>query len=196
MPLIHGKSKEAMHGNISTEMHAGKPQKQAVAIAYNMARKAAQKKMSGGGRCHACGGQINPKLEQSNMAMGGMMHEEQDQEHQPTPILGTGRYARGGRVTEEETEDFSPSGGYGEDESLEDTMDEHHDEPQMYAEGGGVDDEYDPHSINDSDGDNDDLVYSPEVSAEDFENREEEGDMDGSRNKFLRAYMIHRKMRK
>lgn len=39
MPLIHGKSKEAISQNIRTEMHAGKPQKQAVAIAYSEAGK-------------------------------------------------------------------------------------------------------------------------------------------------------------
>ena len=34
MPLDHGKSKEAFSRNVATEMKAGKPQKQAVAIAY------------------------------------------------------------------------------------------------------------------------------------------------------------------
>lgn len=40
MPLIKGKSKEAVSKNIKTEMAAGHPQKQAVAIALNTARKA------------------------------------------------------------------------------------------------------------------------------------------------------------
>jgi len=39
MPLVQGKSKEAISKNIKTEMKAGKPQKQAVAIALNTARK-------------------------------------------------------------------------------------------------------------------------------------------------------------
>src|SRR5271166_6477227 len=34
MPLQSGKSREAFSHNVSTEMKAGKPQKQAVAIAY------------------------------------------------------------------------------------------------------------------------------------------------------------------
>ena len=38
MPLVKGKSKSAMSQNIKTEMEAGKPQKQAVAIAYSDAR--------------------------------------------------------------------------------------------------------------------------------------------------------------
>lgn len=43
MPLDKGKSKKAISRNIETEMHAGKPQKQAVAIALNVARKAGAK---------------------------------------------------------------------------------------------------------------------------------------------------------
>ncbi len=38
MPLKKGKSKEAFSQNIKTEIAAGKPQKQAVAIAYSEAR--------------------------------------------------------------------------------------------------------------------------------------------------------------
>lgn len=43
MPLNKGKSKKAVSENIKTEMAAGKPQKQAVAIALNTARKAGAK---------------------------------------------------------------------------------------------------------------------------------------------------------
>lgn len=35
MPLEHGKSKAAFSHNVKAEMAAGKPQKQAVAIAYS-----------------------------------------------------------------------------------------------------------------------------------------------------------------
>ena len=40
MPLKKSPSKKAFSSNIRTEMDAGKPQKQAVAIAYSVKRKA------------------------------------------------------------------------------------------------------------------------------------------------------------
>jgi hypothetical protein len=46
MPLIKSKSKEAFSKNIKAEIAAGKPQKQAVAIAYSVKRSA--KKAKGG----------------------------------------------------------------------------------------------------------------------------------------------------
>jgi hypothetical protein len=47
MPLVKGKSEKAFKKNVETEMHAGKPQNQSLAIAYSMKRKA--KKMAQGG---------------------------------------------------------------------------------------------------------------------------------------------------
>jgi hypothetical protein len=44
MPLIEGKSKAAFGHNIGAELKAGKPQKQAVAIAYSEKAKAEGKK--------------------------------------------------------------------------------------------------------------------------------------------------------
>jgi hypothetical protein len=44
MPLKSGKSKAAFKSNIKAEIAAGKPQKQAVAIAYAVKRKGKKKK--------------------------------------------------------------------------------------------------------------------------------------------------------
>ena len=43
MPLKKSASKKAVSGNIKTEMEAGKPQKQAVAIALEVQRRAKKK---------------------------------------------------------------------------------------------------------------------------------------------------------
>lgn len=48
MPLIKSKSPKAFEKNLKAEMHAGKPQDQALAIAYSVKRKA--KKMAEGGK--------------------------------------------------------------------------------------------------------------------------------------------------
>ena len=44
MPLVKSGSKKAFRENIKAEVHAGKPIKQAVAIAYSTKRKAEGKK--------------------------------------------------------------------------------------------------------------------------------------------------------
>ena len=44
MPLNKSTSKKAFSQNVAAEMNAGRPQKQAVAIAYSVKRKAAGKK--------------------------------------------------------------------------------------------------------------------------------------------------------
>ena len=43
MPLIKSSSKKALSKNIATEVRAGKPVKQAVAISYSVKRKAQSK---------------------------------------------------------------------------------------------------------------------------------------------------------
>lgn len=46
MPLAKGSSKKVISKNIATEMRAGKPQKQAVAISYSKAGKSRKGKKS------------------------------------------------------------------------------------------------------------------------------------------------------
>ena len=43
MPLVKSTSKTAFRKNIKAEIEAGKPQKQAVAVAYSVKRQAAKK---------------------------------------------------------------------------------------------------------------------------------------------------------
>lgn len=43
MPLVKSKSEKAFSKNVKAEMKAGKPQKQAVAIAYSVKRQAQKK---------------------------------------------------------------------------------------------------------------------------------------------------------
>jgi hypothetical protein len=75
MPLKPGKSPQAFSSNVRTEMKAGKPQKQALAIAYSMKRRP---------KGYAKGGRVeNPELDMSEspepMGMEQMAeHDEMD----------------------------------------------------------------------------------------------------------------------
>jgi hypothetical protein len=68
MPLKQGKSEKAFQQNIKTEMHAGKPQKQALAIAYSVKRK----NMAKGGGLYA---NIHAKQERIKHGSGEHMRK-------------------------------------------------------------------------------------------------------------------------
>jgi len=74
MPLMQGKSPKAFSHNIKAEMKAGKPQNQALAIAYAVKRKN-MKKM-------AAGGEVSPHKEMikeilmKKMNKGGMCYSD------------------------------------------------------------------------------------------------------------------------
>lgn len=77
MPLSFGKSQKSFEKNIKTEMAAGKPQKQSLAIAYSMKRKAEQHKAHGGSVEHcAHGGPM--ECHEGCYAEGGMTTEYAD----------------------------------------------------------------------------------------------------------------------
>ena len=64
MPLMHGKSQQAFHENVKREIAAGRPQKQAVAIAYAVQRKAS-------GNFEPSGSDVDP-----HAALGGAKQDE------------------------------------------------------------------------------------------------------------------------
>lgn len=118
MPLITGKSKNAFSKNIETEMNAGKPQKQAVAIAYAKKRKA-------------------EKL--GKMWRGGELEEPLvvEQESAPIPPI---------EESEAEVEKEAKDAGYHEhDEFCVEGCDL--DDPEYYSDGGEVSEEKSQSSI-------------------------------------------------
>ncbi len=111
MPLMKGKSEKAFSHNVSAEMHAGKPQKQSLAIAYSLKRKAA-KKMAHGGEVD----EVNEKLHP----------EHEPMEHEPMMsrkksiaeiLMDKHGYAKGGEV-----EDIEPLEH--EEEGIDDAMED------------------------------------------------------------------------
>ena len=67
MPLIKRKSQKAFEHNVKAEMHAGKPQNQALAISYSVKRKAKK----------ASGGMVESGSKDMNMAHGGKAFSSQ-----------------------------------------------------------------------------------------------------------------------
>lgn len=123
MPLMSGKSKQAFSTNVRTEMNAGKPQNQALAIAYNV-RKHNKKK-------YAKGGEVNPKLEAA--------HDEHEGSamHLVEKLRAKKAMAHGGMVDEGMNDEDEHELDMWDEES-EDSLSQDH-----FADGGEV--EMDPH---------------------------------------------------
>jgi hypothetical protein len=73
MPLMKRKSEKAFKHNIEAEMHSGKPQKQALAIAYSVKRRAKK----------ASGGAVQSGSRDMNMAEGGSISASNEKRPMP-----------------------------------------------------------------------------------------------------------------
>jgi hypothetical protein len=132
MPLSQGKSKKSFEKNLKTELGAGKPKAQSLAIAYNIQRKNKVKK--------AQGGLISAKDEIE------ATEDNQDKAHidmEPSKASGSEDEIRAiyGELPEEDAEAADW------DESIADTIRRRQSEKEMYAEGGsvaGVEDDEEP----------------------------------------------------
>jgi hypothetical protein len=142
VPLIKGKSKKSFGKNVETEMDAGKPQKQALAIAYAMKKKA--KKYSEGGQItdnyqDACSEDcVQPcAVHQSNRQEGGFEDHEGDIKHPNSSAMSEderklnqhgeheegrqgneGRYAEGGEALGLDDKPRRPAIDYSKSEKL------------------------------------------------------------------------------
>lgn len=90
MPLIQSKTNKAFEKNVKTERHSGKPEAQALAIAYSLKRRAAKK------------------------AQGGMVEDDEDQTPEQIEMEAK---SEGEPLSQELDETRSPD--HGEDESPE-----------------------------------------------------------------------------
>jgi len=125
MPLFKGKSKAKFSHNVKEEMDAGKPQKQALAIAYKMKRK-------------AHGGMVNPysKEERHGNEISGPAqgpYGQEDCEHGGPTMCAMGCYADGGDISK----GFNGALGM---PGIQSSIKNLTGKPKMYAKGGSVED--------------------------------------------------------
>lgn len=111
MPLIKSLSKKAIAKNVETEMHAGKPQKQAIAIAYNV------KKAHGG------------TVSDEKMIMELMKKRRESQEHAPEHVNN-----QEPDLKSQSSIDLGHSNEF--DNKLSAAASKESDEEALYAEGG------------------------------------------------------------
>lgn len=123
MPLIKSKSEKAFKSNLRAEMKSGKPQKQAVAIAYNIRNKS--KGMAHGGEaCPTCGYAQGGEVKPSPSPSPSPISEEEAEKFRK----GAGFYKGG--VVDEAIEDDSQQTDLisADDDFLASTPDEDQDE--------------------------------------------------------------------
>lgn len=198
MPLIMGKGKRAMSDNIRTEMDSGRPQKQAIAMAYSMAKKAHAKKMAMGGSVPKLGDSRHEMDEDMPTYVGGRggynasMHMN-DIGHsglgikRAEPGYGIKGFSQGGFVEEQNVEDRRPWDGF-TDSHIDDHDEDTNLEPEMFAKGGMVGDEDDMRSPEES------LEYPMQgvEPSQQVESPEEDDD----RKRFLLHFMMKKTMRR
>jgi hypothetical protein len=125
MPLMQGPGQKAFNSNLKTEMKAGKPQKQSLAIAYSLKRRNSKKMAKGGmakpsatvgemtpcpscgmahgGECMADGGQASPDYSMSSQSENGPTYSADSAK----------RMADGGEAGDEQL--YHPSGTLSDD---------------------------------------------------------------------------------
>ena len=138
MPLKHSKSKKAFEHNIKAEMDAGKPQPQALAIAYSVKRKA-PKKMAEGGK-------VNESAKTEHRPMPEEMDHDKHEMHAPEAHMAKPRpkmvpleqpSLRGSDVFKVRySSGLEPAPAKRDEEMAE--HEEHMDQEQMMAEGGKI----------------------------------------------------------
>jgi hypothetical protein len=101
MPLIHSKKPAAFKKNIRAEVHAGKPVKQAVAIAYSVKRKAEHHKAHGG------------EMEDCPLCMddGGQVTDQSGAESFQEGFRKATHYSEGGQTAANEKEPYKLADG-------------------------------------------------------------------------------------
>jgi hypothetical protein len=139
MPLIKSASKKMVGQNIKKEMEAGKPQKQSIAIALNTQRMAKKKKMYTGGKVTSTDPRNMGDTPSSSMGMAP--HNESQVPGVPSGKLPRGpSYAQGGQVP------FASIAGMAKGGHVHTAMCA---DGCMYADGGMVGDQSEPHDLDD-----------------------------------------------
>ena len=150
MPLSSGKSEKVFSQNVSTEMHHGKPQKQALAIAYAMKRRAQHK--AGGGEMCAHGKMMCHMCHGGEYAYGGKAsekYESPDEMGVHKSTMPEGKYFRGISKAGEQYQDSREDEGHHRIKGLEEVKAQHrqklgeikqlsHKDRSNFSEGGAV----------------------------------------------------------